>query len=131
MKDLNRFRVSVNRFKGSQRVRRCDSQKIDMMLAWIDSQRVRDFRDTIQVRMNRLMQLKMHFDKFKDNSKWHTFARGALTKSKASKNYNSPIFVILFLINLCVFMYACMWLFTLWFIFLSLVIRRVFWSFGE
>jgi len=40
-------------------------------------------------------------------------------------------FVILFLINLCVFLYAYMWLFTLWCIFSSLVIRRVFWSFGE
>jgi len=40
-------------------------------------------------------------------------------------------FVILFLIILCVFIYAYMWLFILWCIFLGFSVKRVFWSFCE
>jgi len=60
---LNRFRVSVNRFRGSHRVLWFDSKMIDTIQAWIDSEvswigcpKVKDFHDMIQITVNRFKQ---------------------------------------------------------------------------
>ena len=108
---LMRIRTTLKRFKLPRWKIWIDSEWV-----WIDSKEVREFGDATHIKLiwclhesihtygesnhkvsdslwinsskNESIHAakKKHFDKYKDNSKWHTFARGALTKTKASKN---------------------------------------------